>query len=278
MSPSSRRLILKEIGSIFQQVNLLSRRTALENVMLPQEWQGIAYESAKIKARAVLDKVGLRAFADRYPSQLSGGQQQRVAIARALANDAKILLCDEFTSALDPETSLEILGLLRQLNKYLGVTIILITHDMNVVREVSDFVYVMDQGKIVEQNDVEQVLLHPQHITTKNLLAGLFVRELPHNLKHSLLVDPCDGQIVIRLIFSGKSSQNPIIADFIRQHNIPINILAGSMDHLRETVFGTMLISASYNTATHDLMMGHFAKNGISAEIIGYLPSGVLND
>ncbi|WP_269516758.1 methionine ABC transporter ATP-binding protein [Candidatus Odyssella acanthamoebae] len=278
MSKEQRRQALKEIGSIFQKVNLLSRRTALENVMLPQEWQGVTNESAKLKAKELLAKVGLSGFEDRYPAQLSGGQCQRVAIARALANEAKILLCDEFTSALDPETSLEILALLRQLNKDLGVTIILITHDMNVVREISDFVYVMDNGKIVEQSDVEQLLLHPQHATTQSLLTGLFVRDLPHHLQQSLIATPGEGQIIVRLIFSSKSSQNPVIAELIQHHQIPINILAGSMDHLRATVFGTLLISAPYDKVTHDMMMAHFSKNGISAEVLGYLPVGGTHD
>ncbi len=278
MSKEQRQQVLKEIGSIFQKVNLLSRRTALENVMLPQEWQGVSKKVAKQRATVLLEKVGLVGLEDRYPSQLSGGQCQRIAIARALANEAKILLCDEFTSALDPETSLEILALLRQLNKDLGVTIILITHDMNVVREISDFVYVMDKGKIAEQSDVEQLLLHPQHPTTQSLLTGLFVRDLPHHLQQSLVYSPCEGQVIIRLVFSSKSSQNPVMAELIQQHQIPINILAGSMDHLRATVFGTLLISAPYNTITHDTMMSHFSINGISAEVLGYLPVGGSHD
>jgi D-methionine transport system ATP-binding protein len=277
MSNDQRRHLLKEIGSIFQKVNLLSRRTALENVMLPQEWQGVSKESAKLKAKELLVKVGLSGFENRYPAQLSGGQCQRVAIARALANEAKILLCDEFTSALDPETSLEILALLRQLNKDLGVTIILITHDMNVVREISDFVYVMDNGKIVEQNDVEQLLLHPKHPTTQSLLTGLFVRDLPHHLQQSLISTPVEGQIIVRLVFSSKSSQNPVIAELIQQHQIPINILAGSMDHLRTMVLGILLISAPSDKVTHDIMMAHFSQNGISAEVLGYLPKGGIH-
>ncbi|MBW8310208.1 MAG: methionine ABC transporter ATP-binding protein [Candidatus Paracaedibacteraceae bacterium] len=278
MTKVQRHQVLKEIGSIFQQVNLLSRRTALENVMLPQEWQGVSKQAAKLRARELLAKVGLAGLENRYPAQLSGGQCQRIAIARALANEAKILLCDEFTSALDPETSLEILGLLRQLNKDLGVTIILITHDMNVVREISDFVYVMDNGRFVEQSDVEQLLLHPQHPTTQSLLTGLFVRDLPHHLQQSLVYTPCEGQVIVRLVFSSRSSQNPVIAELIQQHQIPINILAGSMDHLRATVFGTLLISAPYNKVTHDIMMAHFSVNGISAEILGYLPVGDTHD
>jgi D-methionine transport system ATP-binding protein len=276
ISVTDQRLLLKKIGTVFQKVNLLSRKTALENVMLSQEWQGVPKANAQLQAKELLAKVGLAGLEDRYPSQLSGGQCQRVAIARALANDAQILLCDEFTSALDPETSLDILALLRQLNQNLGVTIILITHDMAVVREISDFVYVMDGGQIVEQNDVEQVLLHPQHPTTKSLLTGLFVKDLPLHLQQALVPDPVEGDAVIRLVFSGKASQHPVISDFIQEYQIPLNILAGNLDHLRTTVFGTLLISIPYQdktqNKTYEIMRAHFAKHGVSAEILGYLP------
>lgn len=275
LSLVQRRVLLKKMGCIFQKFNLLSRKTALENVMVPLEWQGVDKKSAQLKAREFLARVGLKGYEDRYPSQLSGGQCQRVAIARALVNESKILLCDEFTSALDPETSLEILGLLRHLNQDLAITIILITHDMNVVREISDFVYVMDQGKIVEQNNVEQILLYPQHPVTKALLTGLFIRELPHHLQQSLTAIPSEGDVIMRLIFSGKSSQSPVIAEIIRQYDIPINIIAGSMDHLRASVFGTLLISTPYQETTQKLIMAYLAQHGISCEVLGYLPSEV---
>jgi D-methionine transport system ATP-binding protein len=149
---------------------------------------------------------------------------------------------------------------------------------MSVVREISDFVYVMDHGKVVEQNNVEQLLLHPQHPITRSLLAGLFIKELPHHLHQSLVSSPCEGEVVVRLVFSGDSAQSPVIADCIREYNIPVNILAGSMDHLRATAFGTLLISAPYQKQSHEIMMAHFSKHGISAEVMGYLPVEVLND
>ena len=278
LDATEQRDLLSQIGTIFQSVNLLTRLTALENVMLPQQWRGVSSSAATLKSTELLSQVGLSGFEDRYPAQLSGGQRQRVAIARALANDAKILLCDEFTSALDPQTSLEILALLQKLNKDLGVTIVLITHDMSVVREISDFVYVMESGQFVEQGDLEQILLHPQHPVTKKLLASLFDKELPNHIKETLSDVPVSGDVLIRLVFSGKSSKDPVIADLIRNHNIPLSILAGNMDHLRQSVFGTLVISAPYDQAALDQMMAHFNKYGVSAEVLGYVPAEVPHD
>ncbi len=274
LSCLEQRHLLCQVGTIFQSVNLLARLTALGNVMLPQQWLGVPDKTACLRAKELLAQVGLAGFEDRYPAQLSGGQRQRIAIARALANEAKILLCDEFTSALDPQTSLDILALLKNLNRDLGVTIILITHDMTVVREISDFVYVMEHGSFVEQGELEQILLHPQHPMTKKLLASLFEKELPNHIKDSLSKTPVVGDVLIRLLFSGKSSQEPVIADLIKAHGIDLSILAGNMDHLRQSVFGTLVLSAPYDLDSLEKMMTHFQKHGVVAEILGYLPKG----
>lgn len=271
-----RRQLLQSTGTIFQKFNLLSRRTVRDNIRLPLEWMGIGNtpESQK-KIDFLINKMGLTGLEDRYPAQLSGGQCQRVAIARALATDAKILFCDEFTSALDPETSLEILSLLRDINQSLGVTIILITHDMSVVREVSDFVYVMDRGCVVEWGDLETVLLYPKHSTTQSLLRGLFIKELPHHLQEELCKEAPQGtsyDTIIQLIFSGQSAQKPIITDLIREKNISINILAGSLDHLRESVFGALLITIPEDPSHVAEAIHHFKNNGIAADIMGYIP------
>lgn len=264
------------MGTIFQTFNLLSRRTVLENIRLPLEWMGtVSSKESQNKVKSLIQQVGLAGLEDRYPAQLSGGQCQRIAIARALATDAKLLLCDEFTSALDPETSLEILSLLRQINQSLGVTIILITHDMSVVREVSDFVYVMERGCIVESGELEQVLLHPHHETTQSLLRGLFIKELPNHIQHQLQSEAPTGsasQALIRLIFSGQAAQRPIITDLIREKGVSVNIMAGSLDHLRETVFGALLISIPNHENQVATALDHFDKYGVAAEVMGYLP------
>lgn len=271
-SEKERRVVLKQVGTVFQTFNLLSRRTVLENILLPAEWAGVSKSQAVEKAVLLGKKVGLGDKLAMYPGQLSGGQRQRVAIARALITDAKLLLCDEFTSALDPETSLEILSLLRQLNQDMGVTIILVTHDMSVVREVSDRVIVMEQGKIVEQGDVEEVLLQPRHEVTHSLVRGLFIKQLPNDVLGRLEPTAQRGQVLIQLVFSGVSSRTPVIADLIREHDISVGILAGSLDHLKETSLGVLTISMSNDKEKVTQALAHFRVHRVAAEVLGYLP------
>ena len=263
----------KRIGNIFQNFNLLSRRTVLENVALPLELAGWAAPRIKSKCEETLKLVGLRDFLQAYPSQLSGGQRQRVAIARAIVADVDLLLCDEFPSALDPEISLDILALLRELNQRLGLTIILITHDMSVVREICDQVCVLDQGTIVEAGDVGSILLKPQHMVTQSLVQGLFIKDLPQALKSHLSNQPIlGGHTVIRLVFSGESAQQPVIASVIEAYHVPVNIIAANMDHIREVAFGCLLVTIPYNEETLPKIHRHLIRNNVAAEIVGYLP------
>lgn len=276
LSSQNRRSVLKNIGTVFQKVNLLSRRTVLENVLLPLEWLKEKPDQARVKALDMIEKVGLKGYEDRYPTQLSGGQCQRVAIARALVTDTKLLLCDEFTSALDPETSLEVLELLWHLNQTLGVTIVLITHDMTVVREVSDFLYVMDAGKIVEHGAFKDILIHPRHLITKSLLRGELMKGLPPQIEGYLHPEPqsTEDQVLMRLIFFGEATQRPVIAELIKSHDISINILAGALNHVRGMTFGSLLISMPQKIELQQAATAHFAKNGITVEQLGYLPMG----
>jgi D-methionine transport system ATP-binding protein len=267
-----RRTVLKQVGTVFQSFNLLSRRTVLENILLPTEWEKIPKDQAKEKAILLAEKVGLIDKLAMYPAQLSGGQCQRVAIARALITHTKLLLCDELTSALDPETSLEILSLLRDLNQDMGVTMILVTHDMSVVREVSDQVIVMDQGKIVEQGEVEEILLQPGQEVTHNLVRGLFIKQLPKDILKILKPVAQGGQALIQLVFSGTSSRTPVIADFIRQYHISVGILAGNLDHLKELSLGVLIISLPHDKEILAHALSYFKVHGIAAEILGYLP------
>lgn len=264
-----RRDLLRSIGTVFQTVNLLSRRTVFDNIALPMEWLGnVDQEYVKTLARL----VGLEDKLSVYPAQLSGGQRQRVAIARALAIRPKLLLCDEFTSALDPETTLEILALLRQLNQELGVSVLMITHDMSVVREICDIVYVMEKGEIIESGTIEEILTHPQHKVTQSLLSHLFTKDLPQKITASLLSTPhgdCDA--LIRLIFSGQSSQRPVITDIIQLYNISVNIIAGSIDHVRETAFGSLIIRIPFKEDQLTPVMAHLNNNHVAAEILGYI-------
>ncbi len=270
---SDRRKIQQDIGNVFQNSNLLSRLTVLENVMFPLNLLKVNSKIAHSKALQMLHLVGLKGKEDAYPGQLSGGQCQRVAIARALISDASLLLCDEFTSALDIETSLEILELLRDLNKRLGISIILITHDMGVVREICDEVCVLDQGRIVEKNDITSILLHTQNTVTKSLIRNLINKDLPHHLQEILLQKPktnCD--ILVRLFFSSQTAGEPIISSIVKKYDIPINILFGNLDHIRKTAFGSLTIKIPYNIQIINKIMNYLEKRGVSSEIVGYLP------
>lgn len=273
ISGKEQRKIQKKIGNVFQTPNLLSRLTALENVVFPLTLLKGNSEKNKLKAAKILNLVGLKGKENVYPSQLSGGQLQRVAIARALMSDASLLLCDEFTSALDFETSLEILELLRDLNKRLGITIIVITHDMAIVRELCDEVCVLDQGRIVEKNDITSILLHPQNNVTKSLIRNLINKDLPHHLQGRLTQKPSPKSMaIIRLFFSSQTAGDPIISSIVKKYDVLINILFGNLDHIRETAFGCLIIEIPYEVKKLDGIRNDLDQRGVSSEIIGYLP------
>lgn len=276
--PRERREILQQIGTVFQHFNLLSRRTVLENIALPLEFMGYPSNEIKTKATQIADLVGLSDKINAFPSQLSGGQNQRVAIARALVSNVSLLLCDEFTSSLDPETSLEILALLRDLNQRLGITIVLVTHDMSVVREICDQVCVLDKGQVVEIESVESILLRPQHEITQSLVSHLFIKELPRAIHESLHKEPIIGDhVVIRLFYSNNTSYQPAIADIIQKFHVPISIILGSLGHVREVAFGSMVVTlpAHYKSQDDTIVtdiLAYFKTHNISAEILGFIP------
>lgn len=271
--------ILHKIGTVFQSFNLLSRRTVLQNIALPLEFMGASPDEITVKSREIAALVGLSDKHNAYPSQLSGGQRQRVAIARALASDVTLLLCDEFTSALDPETSLEILTLLRDLNQRLGITIVLVTHDMSVIREICDQVCVLDGGKVVEMGSVESLLLRPKHEVTQSLVSHLFMKDLPRTIHEFLHIDPTeDDHVVLRLMFSDNTAFQPAIASIIQTYQIPINIVMGSLGHVREVTFGSMVITMPAHGLPQDdsllsEVLTYFQNHHIAAEILGFIPS-----
>lgn len=274
-----RRKILHKIGTVFQNFNLLSRRTVLQNIALPLEFMGFSIDEITLKTQKIAALVGLSDKHNAYPSQLSGGQRQRVAIARALVSEVTLLLCDEFTSALDPETSLEILALLRELNQELGITIVLVTHDMSVIREICDEVCVLDQGKVVEIGSVESILLRPQHEVTQSLVSHLFIKDLPRTIHDSIHDEPFkDDYAVLRLMFPDNTSFQPTIASLIQKFNVPINIIAGSLGHVREVTFGSMIVTMpTHGSPKEDSLLSevltYLNTHHIAAEILGYIPS-----
>ncbi|WP_166268786.1 methionine ABC transporter ATP-binding protein [Marinobacter caseinilyticus] len=234
------RAFRRKVGMIFQHFNLLSSKTVTDNIAFPMKLAGI-YSAAEIHARVeeLLARVGLTDHARKYPSQLSGGQKQRVGIARALACRPTILLCDEATSALDPQTTQSVLRLLGDINRELGLTIVLITHEMDVVRRVCDRVAVMDAGEVVEMGSVTDVFLHPKHPTTRD-----FVFESEHIDQKEMQQDLGRAQgRILRLTFRGESTYKPLLGRVARESGVDFSILSGRIDHIKETPYGQLTLS-----------------------------------
>ena len=242
------RVARRDIGIVFQHFNLLSSRTVYGNVALPLEIAGLSAGAIKARVDPLLDLVGLSALGDRYPAQISGGQKQRVGIARALANRPKVLLSDEATSALDPETTRSILGLLKQINQEFGLTIVLITHQMQVIKQVADRVAVIDAGRIVESGPVIDVFTRPQHETTRSLIAEIVPQDLPDSVLARIRTlmhaeHPEEGQL-LRLAFAGDGSDRPLLSDVIRRFGIDLSIVHGQIDEIQGKPFGTLAVFA----------------------------------
>lgn len=239
------RKLRKNIGMIFQHFNLMDRSTVLENVEYPLRYTGKSLKEIKERGLELLELVGLSDKAYAYPSQLSGGQKQRVAIARALANKPKILLCDEATSALDPEATDSVLALLKDLNKKLNLTIILITHEMAVIKAIAKRVAVMENGKIIEQGDVYEVFAGPQAEVTKRFLdtassLGNITGLLERNDE---LVAKKDHQILLRLTYTKDSVGDALISKISRDCDVDINIVLANIDIIQEEPLGGIIVS-----------------------------------
>tara|TARA_B100001248_G_C27399874_1_gene469240 strand:+ start:19484 stop:20572 length:1089 start_codon:yes stop_codon:yes gene_type:complete len=263
------------IGMIFQHFNLLSRRTVLENVLLPLEITGTLNTESRKYALECLTLVGLEERIDAYPAQLSGGQKQRVAIARALAGKVRVLLCDEATSSLDPETTQDILQLLKNLNRDLDLTVVLITHEISVIRDICHTVYVMDQGRILEQGAVENIFAHPQSALTKNFVQSIFNRDIPEVIQENLSSGPewAPSDIVLRLIFAGETAKRPVISQLIHEYDAAINIVSGHLDHIGQSMFGTLIISIPHKSSSLDKALEFLSQQHIQVETLGYIPS-----
>ena len=234
------RAARQRIGMIFQHFNLLSSQTVAENIAFPLRIAG-GKDSAAIRARVdeLLRRVGLTEHAHKYPSQLSGGQKQRVGIARALANNPSILLCDEATSALDPQTTASVLDLLAEINRELKLTVVLITHEMDVVRRVCDRVAVLDAGRIVEHGTVADVFLHPQHATTRR-----FVNEaLPEEAAGEQVPYHHVPGRILRLSFRGEATWSPTLGRVTRETGVDFNILAGRIDRIKDLPYGQLTLA-----------------------------------
>jgi len=259
------------IGMVFQHFNLLSSRTVFDNVALPLELAGLSRREIRERVQPLLELVGLGALGERYPAQISGGQKQRVGIARALASRPKVLLSDEATSALDPETTRSILALLQQINSELGLTVVLITHQMQVIKQVAHRVAVMDAGQIVEQGETLQVFSAPQHETTRSLLDDVVPRELPAPVLErvrALLGRPGQAPAsLLRLVFAGRSGDEPLLADLVRRFGLDLNIVHGQIDEVQGHPFGTLAVLARGAHEQVQAAIGHLRGAGVQVQV-----------
>lgn len=267
-SPSRRRAMRRRIAMIFQQFNLLFSRTILQNVALPLKLAGVKKAERQKKALELLALVGLSDKANRYPAFLSGGQKQRVGIARALAADPDILLSDEATSALDPETTQAILLLLRDINRKMGLTIVMITHEMEVIRAVADRLIVLDKGKIVEEGRVKTIFAKPQNATTRALLQSI-VPALPQALAKQL--KPRGKETVIELHISGAAANTPFLTDLRSETGATARILHGGMDTIQNEMQGRFFLGLSGDKEAKKHALDWLAKRSDKCEVLGYV-------
>lgn len=257
------RAFRKKIGMIFQHFNLLSSRTVAGNVAYPLEVVGMPKEEQIKRVDELLGLVGLKDKEGMYPSQLSGGEKQRVGIARALATRPEVLLCDEATSALDPKTTREILDLLQNINKNMGVTIVLITHEMEVIKRICNRVAVMERGRIVEQGNVADVFADPVHPTTK-----YFLETATHAIPVEFFKELSPGRRLLRLRFTGKTAGEPIISQLLRKFDVDVNILLGWMDKLQSKIIGMLIVELSGTPEGIDKALKYLEENSVQVEVL----------
>lgn len=267
-SGSQLREARQKISMIFQHFNLLWSRTVEENISFPLEIAGVAKDKRQKRVDELIELVGLKGRGKAYPSQLSGGQKQRVGIARALANNPEVLLCDEATSALDPETTDSILELLLDINKQIGLTIVLITHEMHVIRKICNRVAVMEAGKVVEQGDVLTVFQNPQAPITKNFVsqASGETQEMQDSLEQILASFP-SGKIV-KLTFTGATTEQPVISQIIKEFDLVVNIVHGKISNTTGGSFGTLFIHIDGDKAQVTEALNFLTKQAIQTEVI----------
>ena len=251
----------KKISMIFQSFNLLDQCTSLDNICFPLELAGVSRSTARKRAMELLELVGLPDKAKAYPSQLSGGQKQRIAIARALASDPEVLLCDEATSALDPQTTRDVLRLIRDINDRLGITVIIITHDMSVIEEICGRVAILNHGKVAEIGTVESVFSQPQSEAGRKLV-------YPDGLPFELLPK---GKVV-RVAFNGGTAYQPLIATLALECGVIVNILGADTRNIDGKAFGTMLLGLPDNQAEAAKALAYIAsqKDITVEEVPGY--------
>lgn len=272
MTDAQLRKARQSIGMIFQHFNLLTSRTVYQNIAFPLEIQGMSKAEIDKRVRPLLELVQLEERADYYPSQLSGGQKQRVGIARALASNPKVLLCDEATSALDPQTTKSILELLKDINKKLNLTIVLITHQMEVVKAICDRVAVIENGDIIEEGPMVDVFTNPQHPTTKEFTKSVINAEIPDMIKNMQLTDTYKegSKLIVRISFIGDSASEPIVSGMVKRFAVDVSILYGNIDQLKDVPFGTLIIEVSGDKDGIKNALDYLHNQNLKTEVIGY--------
>ncbi|MCC8951905.1 methionine ABC transporter ATP-binding protein [Bradyrhizobium sp. Pear77] len=266
------RLAQRSIGMIFQHFNLLSSRTAADNVALPLEIAGWSRRDIALRVAELLDLVGIADKYDRYPSELSGGQKQRIGIARALATRPNVLLSDEATSALDPQTTRSILDLLANINRELGVTIVLITHEMSVVRQLAKEVVVIDGGHIVERGHVADIFTHPAHPVTQAFLSEVIGDSVPVSLASRLQPQPvAGGHAVIRIQVRGADAGDTIVGRLARELSIDVALLSARIDEIGGQHVGSLSLGIPGGEAAADKAASYLSQNNLPVERLGYV-------
>ena len=273
MNDAELRTARKSIGMIFQHFNLLSSATVYDNIAFPLRLSNMPEDKIKEKVMPLLQLVALDTKAGQYPSQLSGGQKQRVGIARALASDPKILLCDEATSALDPQTTKAILALIRDINKKLGLTVVIITHEMQVIKDICDKVAVIENGVIAEQGSVLEVFTNPQCAITKEFISVINSNDLPIAYRgQEISAGPAEGaELLVRLTFVGEKADDPVINELIRSTNITVSILFGNIDQIQHTPYGRLIVGFSGKPEDIEEAFRFLSQKDVKVEVIGYV-------
>ncbi|MGP4061387.1 methionine ABC transporter ATP-binding protein [Halobacillus sp. H74] len=266
LSKGKLRVARQEIGMIFQHFNLLWSRTVYDNISFPLEIAGVSKGDRQKRVNELIELVGLSGRGNSYPSQLSGGQKQRVGIARALANNPKVLLCDEATSALDPETTDSILDLLVDINEKLSLTIVLITHEMHVIRKICHQVAVMEQGKIVEQGDVLDVFLHPEKKVTKRFVDQV-MGDPEKETSMQLIKDNYRTGEIIKLHFVGESTNQALISDISRKFELDVNILHGKITQTQKGAYGTMFVQFDGEQSEIERAIEYIESTSVEVEV-----------
>lgn len=261
------RLARQKIGMVFQHFNLLSSRTVRDNIGFPLEIAGWNKKDIERRVDELLEVVGLNERADAYPAQLSGGQKQRVGIARALANQPIVLLCDEATSALDPSTTKSILTLLKDINAKFNLTIMVITHEMQVIKEICDSVSVIDDGEIVESGSVLNVFANPQKPITRGFIQSLHNLEIPAEFYEQIKAGS-DSHQLARIVFTGKSAGEPVVASLQQKFDVKVNILAGNIDYIKGAPLGILTLDLAGEKTAVSKCLDYLKDLNLNVEVL----------